>query len=718
MKPMQVIGEEEIVFTKEEQELISKTQDGNPIKMGIIPHAFPLSECPPERDDFIGTNVETLKLISKKTGLKFEYERVPLEEKTPREALLDHDFSFVAGVIRLDQFTQNPDLILSNYFDDGSLICLSKKGTDSNVFKKGKAGVSKGYQAGIVYTKKTFPNHEINFYDTNKDVVKALRNGEVDIAMIGRYVGTYELQSPFNEDIMIIEPYSISVDSCIMGVRNEESERMMSIINKGLANISDNEYSHVQRNFSIVHPYNLSISEFIYKNRYLLMIATLAIIIILIVSVRLLFSQRERKKLSRDPLTGAYSEAGFELAMSKAISKSNNNLFIVEFDLSNFSTYNELHGKEQGDNLLKSIYQTISNFLNEDDIICRAYADTFKVLSRKEKIEDLLTDIKKANVIFDTMVDKKMYFNFGIYPICDKNIPISKMLDFVSIVRKDVKSKPDQNIKVFDEALYEEHIQELNMMKTFDEAIENNEFIVYYQPKYDANTKALIGAEALVRWQKVDGELLMPGQFIELFEKNGLIQRLDFHVLEQVCIFLKKLGEDNINRVPISVNFSRIHLFTDDFVGKIKNVVERFDIPKQFIEIECTETAMMYDEELATDILGKLQEEGFDIAMDDFGKGYSSLNALSLMPLDIVKLDSGFFSMTLVNEDQKANKVIEGTISLVHNLSLKVVAEGVETKEQYLFLKSIGCDYIQGYYFSRPLTEKDFLIQLHSRICE
>lgn len=708
MQPVQIFAESNITFTDEEKELISKTQKGEPIRLGILPHNFPLSECPPDSDDYVGTNVEILALITKKTGLKFEFGRVPLDDKSPYQSLVDQDFTIIAGTIRLENFIKNPNLILSDRFDDGSLICISKNSTSPSILKKGKIATLEGYQAGKEFAQKQFPNHEIIYYNSNQDVVSSVRKGDADLAMIGRYVGTYELQSPLNDKLSVIGPFQVEIDSCIMGIRTAQSEVIMSVINKGLSQISENEYNHVQMDFSITHPYVNSIPEYVYQNRYVILSAITAFLLLFILAMKLVLSQKERKTLSRDPLTGAYTEAGFELAIAKVLSKSSENLFITEFDLSNFSTYNELHGKAQGDELLKSIFRTVSHYLNNQDVICRSYADTFKVLSRKDTLEGLVLDIQDAMLVFDRMVDSKMFFNFGIYPIKDASIPIPKMLDYASIARKNIKEKHDCFIGIFNKELYDEHFDELKMIASFTKAIEKKEFKVYYQPKFDAITKRIIGAEALVRWLKDDGTLVMPGQFIELFEKNGLIQRMDFYMLEQVCIFLKQLKVEGREMLPISVNFSRVHLFTGDFIEKIKKVVEHYDIPKQFIEIECTETAMMYDDELAKEILGKLQKEGFDIAMDDFGKGYSSLNALCSMPLNIVKLDGGFLSTTLADERSRADKVIAGTISLVHNLSLKVVAEGVETKEQYTFLRNIGCDYIQGYFFSKPLKEEVF----------
>lgn len=695
-------------YTQEEKDFIFATQNQEPLNIGIIPHTFPLSDCPPDATSFTGTNIEMLELISEKSGLRFGYHRIPTEEKTPFECLKSGDFTLVAGTIRLDNFTNNPDLILSNRFCDGSLVCIAKRNTNPKSPKTGKIAVMSGYQAGMEFAKKQFPQYEVELYPNNQDVMKAVRQGKADLTMISRYVGIYELQNPFNEQLEVLAPYQIVLDSCVMGMNSPETQIAISIINKALAEIGEDEYNHVQMNFSITHPYKLTFMEFLFKYRYFFSMAGFAFLTLALLLTKLLYSQKEHSILSRDPLTGALTEAGFELESVKIIPKINKPLFITDFDIRSFSSYNEFNGKEKGDELLKNVVETVGTLLSEQDMICRSYADNFKVLSCNDSVENLIKDIQTANNLFNEFAENKVTFNFGVYPIVDKNIPISKMLDFAAITKKNVKYNSKSFIGVFDKKLHEHNLNNSKMISSFDKALANREFVAYYQPKFDVITKEIVGAEALVRWMYADGTMVPPFEFIELFEKNGQIQRLDFYMLEQVCIFQQNLIQKNMTIVPISVNFSRIHLYSSDFVQKVDHVVEKYDIPKHLIEIECTETAMSYDDELTKDILGKLQAQGFGIAMDDFGKAYSSLNTLCTMPLDIIKLDSGFLVATLENEKVKANKIIQGVVSLVHELSLKIIAEGVETEEQYLFLKSVGCDYIQGYYFSKPLPEQTF----------
>ncbi|MEG2799798.1 MAG: transporter substrate-binding domain-containing protein, partial [Erysipelotrichaceae bacterium] len=245
LSPIRVFAEEQIEFTPEESSYIESTKE-NPILIGIIPHVYPLSACPIEVGDFKGTNVEMINLISELSGLSFEFTCVPIEQKTPYEALMNDEFQLVAGTIRLDVFEANSNLLLSDRFCDGSATCIAKKDTNPAVLKTGKIAVMQGYQAGYEFSKMQFPNHEIVLYQNNKDVIQAVNQGEADLAMISRYVGIYELQSPFYEDLTVLAPYQKVVDSVVMGVKNPQNELAISIINKTLAAIGEDEYNNIQ----------------------------------------------------------------------------------------------------------------------------------------------------------------------------------------------------------------------------------------------------------------------------------------------------------------------------------------------------------------------------------------------------------------------------------------------------------------------------------------
>lgn len=700
---------EKIELSSEEQNLVSRTQQGEPISMGIIPHAFPLSECPPSSSDYVGMNVEMLDLITEISGLRFEYSRIPLERVTPYQLLQENAVSLVAGTIKLDGFLGDPKLILSDRLCDGSAACIAKMSMNPSETSTGKVAIMDGYQAGYEFAKELVPSYEIVPCSDNREVVRAVREGAADLAMISRYVGIYELQNPMNDELVELPLFRMEKDSCVMGINTPENQVAISIINKALAAIGEEGYNYVQMDFSLKNPYKLTVIEQLYKYRYILLVGCVALIGFSLLIMRLIYAQRDHKRLSLDPLTGAFTEAGFALAAVKVLAKEPLPLFITDFDIYHFSSYNEVNGKEQGDKLLKNIVKIVKSQIGAQDIICRTYADHFKVLSSKNTLEELVADIRMAVEHASDEAKGSIMLNFGIYQVTDPTVPIDKMLDFAAMAKKHVKNDANTFVGVFDEALLNHYVSEAKMNAAFPNAIKNGEFVVYYQPKFDTIQKTVNGAEALVRWISSDGTLIPPGQFIELFEKSGRIQQLDFYVLERICLFLRGLREKGMPMIPIAVNFSRVHLYSDEFVKEVSQIVEGYGIPKNLIEIECTETTMLDNIELTRDILGSLQAQGFLIAMDDFGSAYSSLNTLCSIPLDVLKLDRGFLMATLSHEKKKANIIIRSVMTLAHDLLLMVVAEGVETEEQYQFLKSLGCDIIQGYYFSRPLKEEDFL---------
>lgn len=251
----------------------------------------------------------------------------------------------------------------------------------------------------------------------------------------------------------------------------------------------------------------------------------------------------------------------------------------------------------------------------------------------------------------------------------------------------------------------QKQLAQRQMENEFKSAILNKEFKVYYQPKYDVKTEQIVGAEALVRWQKQDGEIISPGKFIPLFERDGLVVQLDTYVFENVCQFQHYRIQNNLPIVPISVNLSRASIHFSHVVAKYVEIVEQNEIPFDCVPLELTESAALYSQQIAT-ITDQLVKAGFILHMDDFGSGYSSLTSLNELKFSTVKLDKSLIDY--INQN-RGKKIIQQAIDLGHGLDMKVVAEGVETKYQRDCLEKMRCDEIQGFYYSKPLKEEDFI---------
>ena len=275
---------------------------------------------------------------------------------------------------------------------------------------------------------------------------------------------------------------------------------------------------------------------------------------------------------------------------------------------------------------------------------------------------------------------------------------------------KSISKEFKQSIAFFTQEMNQKLLAQRQMENDFKDAIKNREFVVYFQPKYDVQSEQIVGAEALVRWQKEDGTLISPGLFIPLFESDGLVVQLDEYVFETVCRFQKDRIEQGLPIIPISVNLSRASIHFSDVVQRYVNIIKENEIPFSCVPIELTESAALYSQQIL-EITDQMVNAGFKLHMDDFGAGYSSLTTLNELKFTTVKLDKSLIDYIA---KPRGMKIVQQTIDLGHGLDMKVVAEGVETKEQRDCLIEMNCDEIQGFYYSKPLKQDDFIEKLRA----
>ena len=256
----------------------------------------------------------------------------------------------------------------------------------------------------------------------------------------------------------------------------------------------------------------------------------------------------------------------------------------------------------------------------------------------------------------------------------------------------------------------ERMMKEADIESKMEKALENREFVFYLQPKYDVQGHHILGAEALVRWIGKDGQVVMPGDFIPIFEKNGFILKLDEYVFESVCQYLADRIQKNLPVVSVSINISRLHFYQPDFIERYGKIKKKYHLPDGLLELEITENILLEDMKKVQEIITKLQNQGFICSVDDFGSGYSSLNSLKDLPFDIIKLDKLFLDNSY--NAKRSQEIIKAIIDMAKHIDMKTVAEGVETNEQLDFLKTTDCDMIQGYIFSKPIPVHEFEKQL------
>ncbi|MCC0642246.1 EAL domain-containing protein [Clostridioides sp. ES-W-0017-02] len=415
-------------------------------------------------------------------------------------------------------------------------------------------------------------------------------------------------------------------------------------------------------------------------------------------------SQKTIEKIAYTDLVTGYSNwRKFESDAINLLKKASQNdkHAMVTFDIDKFKAINDIYGHKKGNLILKDIADTLNNMTHDNETFARVSSDNFNILLKYNTKEDIVNTIKKI-IISNDFVN----LSFGIYEIKDKNLSISAYSDRASLAKLSIKNNRDINFAFFNDKLRDKLLLEDKIEKEMEYALENNQFIMYLQPKYNIKSDKFCGSEALVRWQYTEKEFIYPSDFIPIFEKNGFITKIDMYILEQACKEIRTLFDKGILPLPISVNFSRVDFLKKDFITKIVNICDKYKIPYSLIEIEITESSMFGDTDTLFDVSRRLQDIGFIISMDDFGSGYSSVNMLKNIPLNVIKLDRGFFI-----DDKNIDKsqiVIKSIVSLIKQLGIRVVAEGIETKSQVEMLREANCDIIQGYYFSKPLPVKEF----------
>lgn len=412
----------------------------------------------------------------------------------------------------------------------------------------------------------------------------------------------------------------------------------------------------------------------------------------------------------RDPVTGLYSKFKFYNTVRQVLSEVNGETFaFVRFDIDRFKMINNFYGIKEGDKVLRSIASELKRISTvfEHFVYGRLENDVFAVcMPYKEENIDLLVNALQINMK-KLNKDYNIKVSCGVYVINDYNMDVSEMYDRAFLAAKHCKGKFVQNIAYYDESMLENMRQEQFIINEVNKALNEEQFEVYLQPKINLVTDRSYGAEALVRWNHPEKGMISPAEFIPIYERNGIIGRLDQYMWRNVCKLLRRWIDEGRNPNPISVNVSRVNIYNPHLVEIFKNLITEYQIPANLLNLELTESAFMEDQDLVMKTMSRLHELGFKIMMDDFGSGYSSLNVLKDMEVDYLKVD-----MKFLQQDQgfngKGEKVLTSVIRMAKWLHMPSIVEGVETIEQVDFLKCIGCEYAQGFFYAKPMPVEEY----------
>ena len=410
----------------------------------------------------------------------------------------------------------------------------------------------------------------------------------------------------------------------------------------------------------------------------------------------------------KDAVTGLYHRDYFFEYIRQIETHRKSPVDVLAFNIDHFHLVNEMYGRQTGNEVLKLVADKLNEILDDNILIaCRTEADTFYVYC--DHIDDYSPFISRIKDEFENGTGPaKIRLRAGIYLNADPEIDIEIRFDRAKTACDKIRQDHMTSVAYYSKDLHLRSIYHERLIKDIDEAISNEDFKVYFQPKYDITDvhPKLRSAEALIRWEHPELGMISPGEFIPLFESNGLIQKIDNYVWNKAANKIKEWKDKFGYSVNVSVNVSRIDIFDPALQDKLKKIIDSNGLDESELMLEITESAYADNAGSLNEVTEKLRASGFKIEMDDFGSGYSSLNMITTIPIDVLKLDMSFIMN--MEKDEKSLKLVEIILDIAKFLGVPVVAEGVETKAQLDMLKCMGCQVIQGYYFSKPVPAEEF----------
>lgn len=698
------------LYTKEELAYIESL---GTIKIKMIQDQRP--SCYVEDGETKGIWVEVIKLLSEKSGIQFELEGGAAEgySQETYEQYINNGYLLFRTQKAMEHMDEIEGAIVSNSIANASLAYV----------KRQAAFVEDKYVSNVIATTQDLayleatlleenPDYEVKYFEDTKACFEALINKEAGIVIQNSHRVSYLMQKPEYADKLVVVPGADHEnDVCLVGM--EDQQMLIDIINKAIHHISDAEIDEIVKRELLMNPYPLENDDFMYQYWKWVVVVTILIIVALIIytvfthkmadyKVQKKENELLQRKLQLDEITGLYNRSYFYEMAKELIEETDEEMCIITMDISNFKIVNELYGMNVGDRLLKEIAEQVQKLDKEHHMIpARFMADHYYMCMPKAEFEQI--EFPKSFKTF--LEDMDIRVVYGVFLVEDhKEMPINVMCDRAFIAAHDKNYKYVEYIHFYNDSERKQILVEQEIENEMEKALEERQFYIVVQPKYNPITEKIVGGEALVRWQHPEKGIISPGLFIRVFEKDGFIIQLDYFVWEETCRLQAEMKQKGIPTVPISINVSRAHFYGSELMNKLRELIQRYNLETSDIELEITESICGEDSETIYDKIRELQAEGFKIAMDDFGSGYSSLNMLKEMPLDIIKMDLKF----LDGEETKSRLILKALIEMAQTMELKVVVEGVEILSQVEFLKQFKDCYLQGYYFSRPVVAEVF----------
>ncbi len=701
------------MFTKEEAEYIQNTQS---VVVKLMKTSKPLSYLNSD-GEADGIFVDFFALLEKKSGLKFE---VQLQSDSSRmealtEGMLEENYVMLRAKSAIKSSAVADDLSYSLPLVESHLTYIRRKDCVEDTGRKDYIFALTRDMRYIDEELSTYSStFQVKYYDSTEACLDAVIDGEADIAIQDAYQMNYMFQRPiYNEEL--VETVGREWVNGLCVVTSEENALLMNIINKCILHITPTEREATPMLHILLNPYKATFFDIIHKYHDIIIVVTILAVITMIIYTVLIRNitkskiemanyKELQKKVQEDELTGLHNRPYFYRRSRERLNSTKEEMCIVLMNIVNFQVVNDLYGMDAGDLLLMEIADSLKEMsLQHNAVAGRFTGDRFYLCMQLKEFHAMTMPSQFSS----QKMDLDIKFNYGVYIVGEqKDLPISAMCERAAIAAHNKERKEMEYIRYYSEDEHEQLLEEQVIEAEMRPALLAKQFCVFIQPKYDVEQEIIFGGEALVRWKHPEKGMIPPNKFIGIFERTGFIIQLDYYVWEETCKYIAKWKQQGILTGPISVNVSRAHLYNRELTDKLLELIAKYEISSKDLQLELTETICAEDTSIIYRKMQELRDCGFEIAMDDFGSGYSSLNMLKEIPLDVIKMDLKFLDGA--GDQGKSRYILESLIRLAQNMQLHVVVEGVENQDQVEFLKSIGDIKVQGYYYSKPVEADEF----------
>lgn len=692
---------------------------GDALTVGV-----PVDRCPvfyrdADTDEIVGIGADLMRSAAEAAGYAVTFRAI--EEETLKEALDNSAYDVVMPFGSAISSASGRSTVVSDNLFQTPFTLVTEGNRQLPPLNELRVGMFYSLSGVTETVRQLYPGIEITLFENMSDSVKALRDDKVDALLHNSYVWSYLLQKPSCSDLMVQPSDMFSMDFRAGAADTPAGRAIIDRLNGGIAALSDTRRQAIILDYTSRRLYQYDFFDYLYQYGLLLLLGVLLFASLIVIAVqknhaiRMEQAEKMHRLIDHDPLTGVYSLNGFRKRVEELLRAHPDIPYLLAFtNIRNFKYVNDSLGMAAGDELLRFWVSKTLETLTDEEAMGRVTGDRFAVLRRLGGDDLLRMDDHKVidsvrNYFVDQGKEHKVQICGGVYVLTPEDyrrIDVDHMLDFARVAEKRVRSTRKDGYEFYNPDQWKKGKRVADVVSHLPVAIQSGQLQVWYQPQVNYETGQITGAEALCRWNHAKLGWLRPAEFIPTLEEAGLIYDLDCFVWDSVCQDLSRWNAQGKRR-SVSVNLSRCDMLEGrDIPGHFSQLIRTYGLGADQLRIEITETAYVEDPALLISTTVKLRELGFQVEMDDFGSGYSSLHMLKEVPVDRIKLDLLFLSST--GDPERGRVIVSHMIRMVRALGMDLIAEGVENADQAHFLQSRGCSEMQGFFFHKPMPVQDF----------